>query len=51
MNSINTIDPLENLKLCTMKMVGGKTDTHMGHASFHLSKTVMDYVIHRKKIG
>ena len=30
MNSINTIDPLENLKLCTMKMVGGKTDTHMG---------------------
>ena len=45
MNSINTIDHLENLKLYIMKNGRWKRLILIwDNASFHLSKTVMDYV-------
>lgn len=45
MNSINTIDHLENLKSCTMKNGRWKRLILIwDNASFHLSKMVMDYV-------
>ena len=50
MNSINTIDYLENLKLCTMKNGRWKRLILIwDNASFHLSKTVRDYVNTQKE--
>ena len=50
MNSINTIDHLENLKLYIMKNGRWKRLILIwDNASFHLSKTVMDYVNTQKE--
>ena len=50
MNSINTIDHLENLKLYIMKNgLWKRLILIWDNASFHLSKTVMDYVNTQKE--
>jgi len=49
MNSNNTIDHLENLRKCIMKVRYKRLILIWDNASFHLSKTVMDYVNTQKE--